>query len=79
MNSDLKTCGTCKYLGKEVEAFDYEKDETCKTGFFLCSRIMHDKRWKYHKGDKAVVEDGSGYHAALCVESDFGCNLWEAK
>ena len=30
-------------------------------------------------GKKAVVTDGSGYYAALCVEDDFGCNLWESS
>ena len=26
----------------------------------------------------AGVVDGSGYHAALCVSDEFGCNQWEA-
>lgn len=55
--------------------------------YFLCTRIKHVvKHSAPHgneqaypiTGDGAYVEDGSGYYAALCVESDFGCNKWEA-
>ena len=31
------------------------------------------------RAHKAVVVDGSGYHAALKVQSDFGCVLHEDK
>jgi hypothetical protein len=49
--------------------------------FFLCGRI---KQKDYlENGEeltaKAIVIDGSGYYAALCVDDDFGCNQWEAK
>ena len=43
------------------------------SGFFLCQRILHDADYRPEKGAGAVVQDGSGYHAKLCVESDFGC------
>lgn len=74
------TCGTCKYRGEEIEAYDDEGDDM-KTGYFLCDLIKHTNgdRPHYTKGLGAGVKDGSGYYAALCVESDFGCNRWEAK
>ena len=50
-----------------------------KSGYYQCDLIKHDKQWKYLPKAGAVVVDGSGYTAALCVEEDFGCNRWEAK
>lgn len=49
--------------------------------FFLCGRINMKKRMEGNQkfDEKAMVVDGSGYYAALCVEDDFGCVLWEAK
>ena len=62
---------------------DYVKVELT---YFLCARIKmadeiisEDSERYQPPGSKAVVTDGSGYYAALCVESDFGCNLWEGN
>ena len=73
----MNTCGTCKHRGEPVVANDC--DGECPTTYFLCDRAKHDEEWKYLPGQGAVVTDGSGYYAALCVENDFGCNLWEGK
>lgn len=49
--------------------------------FFLCGRIKQKDRLEGEEEltAKAMVIDGSGYYAALCVDDDFGCNQWEAK
>lgn len=73
-----KLCGNCKYLGKEVTGYDEDFNDVAK-GYFACDLIKHDKQWKYEPKAGAVVVDGSGYSAALCVEADFGCNRWEEK
>jgi len=73
----MKTCGTCKYRGKEVEGQIDEDFNFGPVGYFQCDLINHDSDFKYKKGMHALVVDGSGYHAALCVEDDFGCNRWE--
>ena len=72
-------CGNCKFKGKPVTRFDYEKCEDVETGYFACDLIKHDEGNKYLPKLGAVVVDGSGYFAALCVESDFGCNKWSDK
>ena len=57
---------------------NWETREEMASSYFACGLIEHDKRWEYKRGQKALVVDGSGYSAALCVESDFGCTEWEA-
>lgn len=79
MPDKMHTCGTCRFQGPEIEKYDEETFETKGTGYFPCQRIKHDARWKYQQGQRAIVVDGSGYHAALCVESDFGCRDWESE
>lgn len=90
----MNTCGTCKYRGKEMVGYkpiydakgNYVDAEKVPLTYFLCGRVkMSDEiiyedsgRWQ-EPGSKAVVTDGSGYYAALCVENDFGCTLWEGK
>lgn len=74
-----KMCGTCKFLGPEIKKTDRESFEEKGTGYFFCERIKHDADWKYRQGQRALVVDGSGYHAALCVENDFGCTAWEPR
>lgn len=71
------TCGTCKYRGgHETENSDLPP------AYFLCELIKHQQT-RYSQGPEpglgAFVHDGSDYYAALCVESDFGCNKWENK
>ena len=69
---------------------NYLDSEPVTLSYFLCKRIemssaiISEDRGDYptnyeEPGKTAVVTDGSGYYAALCVESDFGCNLWESK
>ena len=72
----MNTCGTCKFRGDPVQGADYKPST-----YFLCARIKEGGRLWYDSspGKGAFVEDGSGLYAALCVESDFGCNRWEAK
>lgn len=69
MTHIAKTCGTCKFKGKPLD------DDP---RYFRCERVKHDMDRKFRRGQKAVVVDGSGYHAALCVEDEFGCVEWKA-
>lgn len=76
--SDPATCGTCKFRGKEIEAFESaDAFEQTPTGYFFCTRIKHHGSKPTPHGEHALVVDGSGYFAALCVENDFGCTLHE--
>lgn len=79
LDSNDKTCATCKHRGDDPIK-SWRHDEVGKSVvYYECRRIEHDKRWEYEPGQGAVVTDGSGYRAALCVELTFGCNKWEAK
>ena len=82
------TCGTCKYRGKPITESDFgtfdDSDPSAyrkvDTGYFLCDMIRHINGGDpngYERGLPAGVSDGSGYQAAFCVSSDFGCNRWE--
>lgn len=75
----MNTCGTCKHLSEEIERFDGETMKDVKTGYHVCKRVEHEKHENYKKGKGFLVVDGSGYYAALLVESDFGCLKWEEK
>lgn len=82
--ADSQTCGNCRFRGEELLSFNPGTIEHQPSGFFPCERVKHDKGlggitpgMPDYKGSGAVVVDGSGYHAALCVEEDFGCNKWE--
>jgi hypothetical protein len=39
--------------------------------------LTNNDRLKTEENPLAVVEDGSGFHAALISRYDFGCVLWE--
>lgn len=76
-----KTCGSCAYLGEE-HVIDIDSDEdTSKwefdvpTGFYKCTYVQHHERPRscIPTDTLAFVEDGSDYHAALKVKTDFGC------
>lgn len=74
----MNTCGTCKFFG----AADYgaAKNANIPESHKLCGRIQQFDNWHDKStADRAVVVDGSGYFAALCVTTDFGCTEWEAK
>ena len=73
-----KTCGTCKFRGREIEGMD-DDFNLVMSGFFQCQRIRFDANSQPKKTEGAVVQDGSGYHGKLCVEADFGCVKWESK
>ena len=69
-------CGKCKHKGEPIE------NAGKPTTYFLCHLIEHLNTYRpeeYRPGLGAGAVDGSGYHAALCVENDFGCNRWEPK
>lgn len=82
--SGMNTCGTCKFKGEELMVNDDDFNQI-PSGYFRCARVKQ-RDWfpkegndkGYRRGEHALVEDGSGYYAALCVENDFGCNLWES-
>lgn len=70
------TCGTCKFRG------DSPPDSVHGApAYFLCTLIKHQhvRYVAVPPGAGAFVCDGSDYYAALCVESDFGCNKWEPQ
>lgn len=83
-------CGNCKYRGKQIQLESLYNDETYQydnSGYFVCDQMKHGIDYSSSSSDRvfvakeqpmAYVEDGSGYHAALCVSSDFACNQWEA-
>lgn len=74
----MNTCGTCKYRGDNADKpYGLPDEDHVESSYFLCTRIKMVRHWEYPPGQKALVKDGSGYYAALCVEDDFGCNLWE--
>ena len=77
----MTTCATCKHRGEEaITACNESTDwENAPTTFYECKMATHDKYSEYTPGQRAVVEDGSGYFARLCVENTFGCNKWECK
>lgn len=67
-----KKCGTCKHLG------DSASSSMKPSGYFICERIHFNINFDLNPGQGAFVTDGDMYSAALYVESDFGCSLWEA-
>lgn len=79
-----KTCGTCKHRGDEplqTYAWDVDGNQHAVT-YYECKRVAQGNKScdeQYKAGEHALVIDGSGYLAKLCVEDTFGCNLWEPK
>ena len=74
----MNTCGTCRFFG----AADHgrETNPRIPESHKLCGRIQEFDNWPINKSpESAVVVDGSGYFAALCVTTDFGCTEWKAK
>lgn len=68
-----KLCGTCKYRGRPIEAYDEEYNEIEPT-YFMCQRIKFAPSASDLKpGNGAMVQDGSGYCGRMCVETSFGC------
>lgn len=71
----MNTCQTCKHRGDEAIKSTGAKPTT----YYQCMRVEHDDEEKFEPGQRAVVIDGSGYSATLCVELTFGCIFWEAN
>lgn len=79
-------CGTCKYFGDEVIAYDpVGNDKDHPTGYHRCKLITNgwDNNYEKKPGFLAVIEDGSGCsphnsgrYPSLVVEPDFGCNRY---
>jgi hypothetical protein len=69
-------CGNCKHRGTEAIETNWSREKP--TTFYECQRVSHDKLYDYRAGGEAVVIDGSGYRATLCVEKTFSCKFWEA-
>lgn len=73
----MKKCKTCKY-------WETERQNLPNTG--ACRRIpgpddLDRKRSNSEDihDELAIVEDGSGYYAALITKGDFGCILHEGR
>ena len=66
----MNTCGTCKFRGDEGDGVP--------AGYFLCT-LIEQRIHGETQHPPACVVDGSDYYAALCVENEFGCNLWQPK
>ena len=86
-----KTCGTCRFFGKvahsEDEPLSRGQDEAMQPGrYHFCELIKHRNGYREIPSqtgaaptDGAIVIDGSGYFAALCVSEEFGCNQWKTR
>lgn len=75
----MNTCGTCKFFGVRNDG-EYPSQHSTPEGYALCGRIQQYECYAgQEKTEKALAMDGSGYYAALCVTTDFGCTEWEAK
>lgn len=82
----MKTCATCKYMAAPRSASIYwfdDYDQDGESEHASCARIIHGNvdSCASRKAAKelAVVTDGSGYAAMLCVLPNFGCVLHEEK
>lgn len=80
----MKTCATCKHRGDEpLEYGRYDDDyNDLPITYYECKKVAHGNKSStnaYEPGQGALAVDGSGYHAALCVELTFGCVLHEDK
>lgn len=75
----MNTCGTCKFFGPSISDEDQAVEEL-PTKYHRCTLLGHlnDYRRRGNAVERvAGVVDGSGYHAALCVTEEFGCNQWQ--
>ena len=74
----MNNCVDCMFFGDEIMNFDNITYKDVPTGYHKCSRIKFDSDCEYmtKRNGNAIVEDGSGYYAALVVASDFGCVNW---
>lgn len=77
----MNTCGTCRFLGKPAEIWQEDDDgNEIACPYRICNLLKHlNASPPFDFSAPAGVEDGSGYHAALCVKEEFGCNQWQAR
>lgn len=75
---EQRVCGTCQYFGPSL-AEDHTSRGSKNTTFHKCTVNEHDDCFDPVQGEGAVVQDGSGYHAKLCVEAEFACIKWQKK
>lgn len=77
--SDAGRCATCRFMA-EKRAIGWEDDD--EIAHHTCVRIIHGNGMDLTCDpvkEQAVVVDGSGYAARLCVLPTFGCALHEPK
>jgi hypothetical protein len=72
----MNTCGACKYFTAGELS---EHPGVIPESFHYCGRMEYISGIDGDISDEsAVVVDGSGFFAALCVKEDFGCNQWKS-
>jgi hypothetical protein len=86
-----RRCGGCRFWGKPAEAgFEFRVCTAVEHDDRYLADQGQDCDWaeddeeraekrSYRDAHEAVVEDGSGFHAALRTRDDFGCVLFEPK
>lgn len=84
----MERCGNCKFWG---DSWDKEQFRSCKAiEHDQRDRVtVHDydepddddatEKAAFRDTHQAVVQDGSGYRAALLSRDDFGCVLFKPK
>ena len=77
----MNHCKDCRHFGEEIKDFAGVGDEIwdTPTGYHVCDYIKHTDKNLHVVTANAVLQDGSGYWAGLCVRDDFGCVNFEAK
>lgn len=75
----MNRCATCKFFGPEITMWSSGYGELMPTGFHACARVKHIRESELLAGERAFMEDGSGYFAALRVRDDFGCVEWMVR
>ena len=68
----MNHCKDCRHFGEEISVYT-------PTGYHVCDYIKHTDKSLHVVTANAVLQDGSGYWAGLCVRDDFGCVNFEAK
>lgn len=86
----MNKCGTCRFWGRAQDAgLNYRPCQAAihDKDFKYCDKEWDDEEDRLERAEKlktlplrlAVVEDGSGWHAALKCREDFGCVLHEER
>ena len=78
----MNYCGTCCFFGEELIQMDRETFNPKGTGWHTCEAVRHiifDTIEGEAPDSNAMVNDGSGYFAALRVTCDFGCVNYKEK